>query len=208
MRLPPEETDQVTKLAAFQAKALRHALQFPGARRLAYSTCSVYAMENEEVVAGVLEEAEGLGWRLGRALPSWPRRGKKEYAFAGEVVRVHPLEDETDGFFVALFVRDGEGPRPEEGVAGEEGGEELGEEKKGTESRDEMISHRKATRRDHHSTRGGRKVTSTSRGKGDNKEGDKVAVRMARKERIRAKMRLKKEAKREAKRNGTTRRET
>ena len=49
---------------AFQEHALRHALRFPAARRLTYSTCSVHAAENEDVVAAVLPDAEVRRRRL------------------------------------------------------------------------------------------------------------------------------------------------
>jgi putative methyltransferase len=97
---------RVAKLASFQLAALKHALRFPNAERVAYSTCSVHAEENERVVAAVLAwlgggggEDEGEkkgsslpnaappppsppprpeGWRLARALPAWSTRGIPE----------------------------------------------------------------------------------------------------------------------------------
>ena len=70
-------------LAAFQEAALRHALRFPAARRVAYSTCSLHARENERVVAAVLEEARALGFELEAALPGWHRRGAPEQGVDG-----------------------------------------------------------------------------------------------------------------------------
>lgn len=82
---------RVEALAAFQATALRKALAFPAARRVAYSTCSLHGAENEGVVAAVLEEARATGWDLATALPQWPRRGVAGYglneAEAAMVVR-------------------------------------------------------------------------------------------------------------------------
>ena len=46
----PAADERVAKLAQFQAKALSHALKFPAAERVSYSTCSVHALENELVV--------------------------------------------------------------------------------------------------------------------------------------------------------------
>jgi len=106
-RLLESDAHRVHKLSQFQRRALEHALSFPGAVRVAYSTCSVYARENEEVVESVLPAAREAGWRLARALPGWPRRGLGRFAFGEDVVRVHPTEDGTDGFFVAVFERDG-----------------------------------------------------------------------------------------------------
>jgi 25S rRNA (cytosine2278-C5)-methyltransferase len=102
------DDDRVSRLAAFQTKALRHALRFPAVQRVAYSTCSVHVAENEGVVAAALEDARALGMELVPALRDWPRRGvvgalnEKE---AAAVVRVDPVEDGTDGFFVAVFER-------------------------------------------------------------------------------------------------------
>ena len=41
---PPDA--RVAALAAFQTKALLHALSFPSAERVSFSTCSVHALEN------------------------------------------------------------------------------------------------------------------------------------------------------------------
>ena len=101
--------DRVTALANFQTTALRHALTFPAVKRVVYSTCSLHAEENEQVVAGVLEDAKSKGFELIPALPTWPRRGERGWGLededAAKLVRTDPLEDGTDGFFVALFER-------------------------------------------------------------------------------------------------------
>ena len=112
---------RVARLASFQLAALRHALSFPGARRVAYSTCSVHAAENEAVVAAALDgggdgdaaaapPARAAGWRLATALPAWPTRGRPGAGLsdeeAGRVLRADPAADMTDGFFTAVFERD------------------------------------------------------------------------------------------------------
>lgn len=75
-------SDTVAALAAFQLKALLHAISFPAVRRISYSTCSVFRQENEAVVLGALAEAnaDGLSWRLVPALPWWHRRGDQPEA--------------------------------------------------------------------------------------------------------------------------------
>ncbi|KDD72663.1 hypothetical protein H632_c3055p0, partial [Helicosporidium sp. ATCC 50920] len=98
---------RVETLARFQEAALRHALRFPRARRVCYSTCSVHRRENEDVVAAVLPEAARDGWRLEPALPRWERRGLSDaFPEAEKLLRTDPALDGTDGFFVALFVRE------------------------------------------------------------------------------------------------------
>ena len=89
-----------------QVKILSHALTFPAVERLVYSTCSVHAEENELVVARVLPLAHELGFHLASALPAWPRRGLPGLCEGAErLLRVDPEQDQTDGFFVALFER-------------------------------------------------------------------------------------------------------
>lgn len=106
------DADRLTKLAEFQTSAVQHAMNFPSATKLVYSTCSIHNIENEEVVLKALEMSKqrGLGWKLVQALPSWHRRGveiaglpKEE---ADKLVRAVPKLDGTIGFFVALFERD------------------------------------------------------------------------------------------------------
>jgi putative methyltransferase len=106
--------ERVEALATFQENALRHAFKFPSVKRIVYSTCSLYMMENEGVVKEVMREAEEAGFSLVQALPQWPKRGVfvgvgdgggggLEEEEAGCVVRTYPDEDGTDGFFVARF---------------------------------------------------------------------------------------------------------
>lgn len=100
------ETDRIEKLAAFQEAAVRHALQLPALQRLVYSTCSVHERENEAVVAAVLPEAQELGFWLVDPFPEWSRRGiAGAMEGADKLVRVDPVADETDGFFIAVFER-------------------------------------------------------------------------------------------------------
>ena len=117
-------------LSAFQAKLLTHALHFPSARRLTYSTCSIHARENEHVVMQALcsDVARQRGWRmLTRAeqvsgLRDWPVRGQLSACAAlpgHDPERAPQLAEAcircnkddgmgTMGFFVAAFVRDEE----------------------------------------------------------------------------------------------------
>ncbi|KAH0572564.1 TRNA/rRNA cytosine-C5-methylase [Spironucleus salmonicida] len=86
-----------SQLHKFQVKILTAALE-SNAYGVVYSTCSVNKEENEDVVQEVL--AENRKWKLVDALPQWPLRSKSitECAICNE-------EMQSEGFFVALFVR-------------------------------------------------------------------------------------------------------
>ncbi|KAF8591088.1 S-adenosyl-L-methionine-dependent methyltransferase [Ramaria rubella] len=110
-----EQNVRLEKLAAFQLTMIRHAMKFPHATRIVYSTCSIHAIENEQVVAQALdsEEAHARGFTLApraQILPAWKRRGLanemgKYSALSESMVRCFPGEDGTNGFFVSCFVR-------------------------------------------------------------------------------------------------------
>ncbi|KAK1264367.1 hypothetical protein QJS04_geneDACA022444 [Acorus gramineus] len=98
------DAERVKKLAAFQRKALAHALSFPAVERVVYSTCSVFKEENEDVIKSVLPLAHFLNFELGTPFPRWPRRGLPVFDGAEHLLRMDPKEDK-EGFFIALFVR-------------------------------------------------------------------------------------------------------
>lgn len=126
-------TDQLTArllaLSTFQLKLLLHAFQFPKARKVAYSTCSVYGEENEQVVMKALQSpiAKERGWRILTrdnqisGLRDWKIRGNvqacKDAAaddpfdeVAEACIRCEKdTKEGTQGFFVAAFVRDVDG---------------------------------------------------------------------------------------------------
>jgi len=74
---------RLKNLSLFQLKLLKHAMSFPAATRITYSTCSVHATENESVVLRALcsEVAKRQGWKVMRrseqveGLREWERRG-------------------------------------------------------------------------------------------------------------------------------------
>jgi putative methyltransferase len=112
------EKSRLLALAEFQKGMILHAMKFPKARKITYSTCSVHAEENEDVVVGVLASAVARkrGWRVEMreegTLKEWHRRGMVERCGGDEVVaqacvRCNPIEDGGIGFFVVAFVRDG-----------------------------------------------------------------------------------------------------
>lgn len=121
-----KQTERLLKLAGFQYKVVKHALSFPNAQAVVYSTCSIHAIENEHVVARLLndEQVKRWGWRVqsrDTVLPKWERRGipeelnllEKKGKGDGEIKRVAegciralPKEDGGIGFFAVCFVRD------------------------------------------------------------------------------------------------------
>ncbi len=108
----PEDNPRAVKLSRFQLRALLHAMSFSQVNRIVYSTCSVLEVENERVVADALKKRDD--WVLSECLPQWTRRGRHTQGLSVDqadcLVRVEPsLGDETNGFFVALFVRRGNG---------------------------------------------------------------------------------------------------
>ncbi|KFP07118.1 Putative methyltransferase NSUN5, partial [Calypte anna] len=111
-RQPGEEAapspERLQALAGFQRKVLSHALSFPALQRLVYSTCSLHREENEDVVHAVLQE-QGSAFRLVNAFPSWPCRGLSTFPGAEGCLRASPIDTLTQGFFVAVLERRGEG---------------------------------------------------------------------------------------------------
>ncbi|EIW67267.1 hypothetical protein TREMEDRAFT_72198 [Tremella mesenterica DSM 1558] len=109
------QAERLDKLAAFQLQMILHAFQFPAARRIVYSTCSIHAEEDEQVARAALQssDAQAAGWKLApraEVLPAWSRRGRAEElggeeTLAESVIRCLPDQDKTNGFFVACFVR-------------------------------------------------------------------------------------------------------
>lgn len=117
------EKDLKTRLEAlssFQLKILLHAFEFPAARKITYSTCSVHAEENEQVVVKALGSniARDRGWRILTreaqvdGMKTWPIRGQADAAdgnaqVADACIRAHKDDGRgVMGFFVAAFERD------------------------------------------------------------------------------------------------------
>jgi len=123
--VPPSQdlADRLANLSAFQTRIVEHAMSFPKAKRITYSTCSMYSEENEDVVQAVLSSdvARRKRWRLLRreeqveGMRTWELRGKNKGAdvslldsqVAEAVIRCEKhTEEGTQGFFVAAFLRD------------------------------------------------------------------------------------------------------
>jgi 25S rRNA (cytosine2278-C5)-methyltransferase len=126
------DKSRLQKLSNLQTRIVEHAMSFPAAVRITYSTCSIHTEENEEVVARVLasKAARDRGWRLLRrdeqlsGLRAWEHRGIAQSTDSkvndalgmpnldeedGQAcIRCHPGDENgTMGFFVCCFVRSG-----------------------------------------------------------------------------------------------------
>ncbi|KDQ57244.1 hypothetical protein JAAARDRAFT_35863 [Jaapia argillacea MUCL 33604] len=109
------QEERLNKLAAFQLTMIKHAMKFRSVVKIVYSTCSIHAVENEQVVSQALKSDEARAGKFGLAsrsqvLPLWHRRGvpteMDDPTHAECVVRCSPGEDGTNGFFVACFVKE------------------------------------------------------------------------------------------------------
>ncbi|RMY98391.1 hypothetical protein D0860_08520 [Hortaea werneckii] len=91
---------RLTNLSTFQLRLLQHAMLFPSARKISYSTCSVHFQENENVVLRALRSpvARERGWRVLRreeqvdGMRRWGRRG-----WRGECESFLREEEDGDG---------------------------------------------------------------------------------------------------------------
>lgn len=129
------DPERLNKLSNLQTRIVEHALEFPAATHITYSTCSIHMTENESVVSRVLasDVAKRRGWRVMRrdeqpaGLREWPHRGIRTEPVEKDngssqsgpsvdlsdqdlegCLRCWPGDDEgLGGFFVAGFVRDG-----------------------------------------------------------------------------------------------------
>ncbi|KAI0118612.1 S-adenosyl-L-methionine-dependent methyltransferase [Nemania sp. FL0031] len=118
-----EMRTRLEALSSFQLTLLLHAFTFPAARKVTYSTCSVHAEENEQVVLKALQSdvAVERGWRIMRrdqqvrGMREWPVRGSLEASGGDEEIAEACIRSYKGdgrgvmGFFVAGFVRDAGG---------------------------------------------------------------------------------------------------
>lgn len=104
------DPDRLYKLAGLQIKLLCHAMKnFPNAKKIVYSTCSLFPEENEEVVEVALERNPFFKLVDPRTIlgeNGWNNFGSDKYKNIGKnCVYSLPDKDLTNGFFVAVFER-------------------------------------------------------------------------------------------------------
>lgn len=103
------EPKRLQNLQSFQVYLLRYALfNFPNAKRVIYSTCSLHPEENEEVVDEVLADI-GDAYRLVPVRQllknNWTNFSSKKYDCGDACLYSKPEDDFCNGFFIAIFER-------------------------------------------------------------------------------------------------------
>lgn len=105
------EDTRLAKLTSLQEKFLKHAMNaFPKARRIVYSTCSLFPEENERVITNVVK-ASRAKWKVQDIKEllkgQWNNFGSSMYGSMGaRCMYAKPDTDFTIGFFLAVLDRD------------------------------------------------------------------------------------------------------
>lgn len=103
---------RLQKLAGFQITILRHALNnFKTAKRVVYSTCSLFPQENEDVVRqAITTTPEFKLVALNETMKNrWYNFGASGDEIGEKCMYALPETDHTNGFFIAVFDRLQEG---------------------------------------------------------------------------------------------------
>lgn len=105
------EDTRLAKLTSLQEKFLKHAMNaFPKAKRIVYSTCSLFPEENERVITNVVK-ASRAKWKVQEIKEllkgQWNNFGSTMYGSMGSrCMYAKPDSDFTIGFFLAVLDRD------------------------------------------------------------------------------------------------------
>ncbi|XP_074113899.1 nop2/Sun-like domain containing protein 5 isoform X1 [Cotesia typhae] len=111
------DPSRLKSLQSFQVFLLRHALfNFPTAKRVVYSTCSIYAEENEMVIDEILNNV-GDAYKLVPIKETlkneWINYSSEKFNCKDNCLYAKPSVDYSNGFFVAVFERNFDVPLPE-----------------------------------------------------------------------------------------------
>ncbi|XP_063821513.1 28S rRNA (cytosine-C(5))-methyltransferase [Ostrinia nubilalis] len=104
------EPARLAKLTSLQEKFLKHAMNsFPNAKRIVYSTCSIYPEENERAVSNAVKNSRS-NWKVLDAKElmkgQWNNFGSGMYGVIGtKCLYARPDSDFTTGFFLAVLER-------------------------------------------------------------------------------------------------------
>ncbi|KOB70008.1 putative williams-beuren syndrome critical region protein [Operophtera brumata] len=141
-----EET-RLAKLTSLQEKFLKHAMNaFPKAKRIIYSTCSLYPEENERVITNVVKTSRAK-WRVQDVKEllkgQWNNFGSGMYGSMGaRCMYAKPDTDFTTGFFLAVLDRDekdfAKAGRQEKNISETKKGDERKERKKKSSNDDDL----------------------------------------------------------------------
>ncbi|KAI8435274.1 hypothetical protein MSG28_003613 [Choristoneura fumiferana] len=105
------EEARLAKLTSLQEKFLKHAMNaFPNAKRIVYSTCSLFPEENERVITNVVKTSR-VKWRVQDVKEllkgQWNNFGSGMYGSMGtRCLYARQESDYTSGFFLAVIDKD------------------------------------------------------------------------------------------------------
>ncbi|XP_022118503.2 28S rRNA (cytosine-C(5))-methyltransferase [Pieris rapae] len=115
------EDVRLARLTSLQEKFLKHAMNsFPNAKKIVYSTCSLFPQENERVISNVVKSSRAK-WKVLNVKEllkgNWNNFGSGMYGEMGtRCLYSKPDSDLTTGFFLAVLERDPKQEKPDDGT--------------------------------------------------------------------------------------------